>query len=159
MAGESYLHALGLGPCERAREWSSLRLDGELSELEEALLEKHLEGCALCVAFDAGLRTSTELLRSAPVARPSVGFEVPVAKRARVRSSRVLAVAGVLGAAALGSIVGSTLDRSAPSSEQPAAQVSFLTRDVTQLRQIPRGKHVAPNAPPRQPGGPAEGII
>ena len=159
MAGDPHSRAFGHGPCERAREWSSLRLDGELSELEEALLEKHLEGCALCAAFDAGLRTSTELLRTAPVARPSVGFEVPVAERPRVRLSRVLAVAGVLGAAALGSVVGSTLDGPAPSSDKPAAQVSFLTRDVSQLRQIPRGRRVAPNAPPRQPGGPAEGVI
>jgi anti-sigma factor RsiW len=159
MAGEPYLHAFRHGPCERAREWSSLRLDGELSELEEALLDKHLESCAHCEAFDAGLRTSTELLRTAPAARPSVGFHVPAAGRRRLPLSRVFAVAGVLGAAALGSIVGSTLDRSAPSSDRPAAQVSFLTRDVSQLRELPRGKRVAPDAPPRQPGVPPEGLI
>ena len=159
MAGEPYLRAFGHGPCERAREWSSLRLDGELSELEEALLDKHLESCALCEAFDVGLRRSTEVLRTAPVARPSAGFEVPAARRSRVRYSRLLAVASVLGAAALGSVVGSTLDRPAPSSERPAAQVSFLTRDVSQLRELPRGKRVAPPAPPRQPGGPPEGLI
>jgi anti-sigma factor RsiW len=139
--------------------WASLQLDGELSELEEALLERHLEACALCAAFDAGLRASTELVRKAPLARPSVGFEVPVAKRGRVRPARLLAVAGVLGAAALGSIVGSTLDRPVTSPERPAAQVSFLTRDVSQLRQIPRGKQVAPVVPPHQPGGPPEGVI
>jgi predicted anti-sigma-YlaC factor YlaD len=159
MAGEPYLRAFGPGPCERARQWSSLRLDGELSELEEALLEKHLESCALCEAFDAGLRTSTELLRTAPLARPSVGFELPAAKPERIRTSRVAAIAAVLGAAALGSVVGSTLQGPAPSSDRPGAQVSFLTRDVSQLRQIPRGERVAPNAPPHQPGGPAEGLI
>jgi hypothetical protein len=159
MAGDRHLRALGHGPCERAREWSSLRLDGELSELEEALLDKHLELCAVCEAFDAGLRSSSELLRTAPMARPSSGFEVPAAGRRRIALSRTLAVAGVLGAAALGSVVGSTLDRPAPSSEKPAAQVSFLTRDVSQLRQIPRGRSVAPNTPPHQPGGPPEGLI
>jgi Putative zinc-finger len=159
MAGEPYLHVLGHGPCERAREWSSLRLDSELSELEEALLDKHLESCALCEAFDAGLRTSTGLLRTAPAARPSVGFHVPALGRKRLPLSRVLAVAGVLGAAALGSIVGSTLDRPAPSSERPAAQVSFLARDLSQLRELPRGKRIAPDAPPRQPGVPPEGLI
>jgi anti-sigma factor RsiW len=159
MAGEPYLRAFGHGPCDRAREWSSLRLDGELSELEEVRLEKHLEACALCAAFDAGLRSSTELIRTAPVARPSAAFEVPAAGRRRVRLSRVVAVASVLGAAALGSVVGSSLDRPTPSSEAPEAQVSFLTRDVSQLRQIPRGKRVAPNAPPHQPGGPPEGLI
>jgi anti-sigma factor RsiW len=157
MAGEPYLRALGHGPCESAREWSSLRLDGELSELEEALLVKHLEGCALCAAFEAGLRASAEALRSAPMAQPSSGFEVPAAGRRRIGLSRGLAVAGVLGAAALGSVVGSTLDRPATSSEKPAAQVSFLARDLSQLREIPRGKRVAP--PPHQPGGPPEGLI
>lgn len=159
MAGDPYLRALGHGPCERAREWSSLRLDGELSELEEALLDKHLEDCAVCEAFDAGLRANSELLRTAPMARPSSGFEVPAAGRRRAGVSRILAVAGVLGAAALGSVVGSTLDRPAPSPAKPAAQVSFLTRDVSQLRQIPRGKRVTPNAPPHQPGEPPEGLI
>jgi anti-sigma factor RsiW len=159
MAGDPYLRALGHGPCERAREWSSLRLDGELSELEEALLDKHLESCALCEAFDAGLRTSTRLLRDAPAARPSAGFHVPAPGRKRLPLSRVLAVAGVLGAAALGSIVGSTLDRPAPSSERPAAQVSFLTRDLSQLRELPRGNREAPDAPPHAPGGPPEGLI
>ena len=32
---------------------ASLRLDGELSELEEELLDRHLETCAACRAFEA----------------------------------------------------------------------------------------------------------
>jgi hypothetical protein len=159
MAGDPYLRPFGPGPCESAREWSSLRLDGELSEVEEALLDKHLESCALCEVFDAGLRASTEAIRAAPVARPSVAFELPVARRRRLGTARVLALAGVLMAAALGSVVGSQLDRPAPSSERPSAQVSFLTRDVSQLRQIPRGRQVAPRTPAHQPGGLPEGII
>jgi hypothetical protein len=159
MAGDPYLRPSGPEPCERAREWSSLRLDGELSELEEALLDKHLENCALCDAFDAGLRASTEAIRMAPVARPTVGFELPVARRRRFGASRALALAGVVMAAALGSVVGSQLDRPAPTSERTNAQVSFLTRDVSQLRQIPRGQQVAPRTPAHQPGGLPEGII
>jgi hypothetical protein len=68
-------------------------------------------------------------------------------------------VAGVVAAAALGSLVGSTLDRPAPKAQKPAAQVSLLTRDVSQLRQLPRNRPTAPAAPAREPGGPPEGII
>lgn len=159
MAGDLYLRSSGHGPCERAREWSSLQLDGELSELEQALLQKHLATCARCSAFDAGLRASTELVRTAPVARPSVGFELPAPRRAGLPRVRVLAAAGVVMAATLGSIVGSTLDRQAPNSPKATAQVSFLTRDVSQLRELPRGKRLAPRAPAHQPGGPPEGVV
>ena len=37
--------------CERARQWASLRLDGELSELENALLDAHLGRCQACSGF------------------------------------------------------------------------------------------------------------
>jgi predicted anti-sigma-YlaC factor YlaD len=159
MAGDLYLQHIGPGPCDRAREWSSLRLDGELSELEEALLDKHLDSCAPCAAFDAGLRTTTDAVRTAPAARPSVPFELPAPSREGVPVVRVLAVAGVLVAAALGSIVGSTLDRPAPDKPKADTQLGFLTSDVNQLRQIPRGKRIAPQAPAHQPGGPPEGVI
>jgi predicted anti-sigma-YlaC factor YlaD len=159
MAGDPYLQPIGPGPCDRAREWSSLRLDGELSELEEALLDKHLESCAVCAAFDLGLQTTAEIVRTTPAARPRAPFEIPAPSRERIRLARVLAVAGVLVAAALGSIVGSTLDGPAPGSPKPAAQVSFLTKDLSQLRQIPRGRRLAPQFPAHQPGGPPEGVI
>ena len=35
--------------CDRAREWVSLELDGELSELGAARLDAHLVRCAACV--------------------------------------------------------------------------------------------------------------
>ncbi len=46
--------------CERAREWTSLRLDGELSELEQVLLASHLDRCAGCSAYAAGVSAVTE---------------------------------------------------------------------------------------------------
>ena len=39
--------------CERSREWISLRLDGELSELAEKMLESHLARCAGCQEFES----------------------------------------------------------------------------------------------------------
>ena len=51
--------------CDRAREWSSLRLDGELSELESALLEAHLKHCTACAAFAVAAEAVALQLRCA----------------------------------------------------------------------------------------------
>jgi predicted anti-sigma-YlaC factor YlaD len=59
------------GNCERARAWSSLRADGELSELELALLQAHLERCPGCRAFAQGLDGVESLLRTQPPEAPS----------------------------------------------------------------------------------------
>jgi hypothetical protein len=56
-------------------------------------------------------------------------------------------------------VVGSTLHRPAPDTSTPVPQVSLLTRDMSQLREIPRGKRVAPPAPAHDTGGPPEGLI
>jgi anti-sigma factor RsiW len=160
MAGETHSHFFPWNRrCDRARQWSSLRLDGELSDLEGALLDKHLETCPECSAFEANMHSTAGLLRSAPVEVPAGRFELPARGRARVPLSRVLGVAAVIAAAALGSLVGSTLHRPAPAPEQLAPQVSFLTRDLSQLRQLPRQQPVAPPAPGRNPCGPPEGIV
>jgi putative zinc finger protein len=143
--------------CERARQWSSLRLDGELSELEGALLEKHLETCGSCVSFDQRLTATALSLRTAPPEPPRVRFRIPTRTEVRFPVARRLAVAAIAAALALGSLVGSTLRH--PTRPAPASpQISLLTRDLTQLRQIPRGKHITPAPPARQPGEPPEGI-
>jgi predicted anti-sigma-YlaC factor YlaD len=63
--------------CERAREWASLRLDGELSELERALLDAHTRNCAACAEYVDDIGAFTTAIRSAelvqlpqPVALP-----------------------------------------------------------------------------------------
>ena len=145
--------------CERARQWSSLRLDGELSELEGALLEKHLETCGSCVSFAERLTATAISLRTTPLEPPRVRFQVPQRKTVRFPASRRLAVAAIAAALALGSLVGSLLHRPAATPAPQGPQISLLTRDVTQLRQIPRGKHIVPPAPARDPGEPPEGII
>ena len=59
--------------CARARFWASLRVDGELSELEGALLDAHLGRCADCSAYAAGVtgddRGAPERARSWPPLR------------------------------------------------------------------------------------------
>jgi anti-sigma factor RsiW len=51
--------------CERAREWASLRLDGELSELERALLDAHARRCGACAQYVEEIGAITASLRSA----------------------------------------------------------------------------------------------
>lgn len=145
--------------CDRARRWSSLDVDGELSQLERALLRRHLEGCRPCHTFDVRLRATTVLLRTTPAERPSERFRPP----ARFRSGRrlgVATVAAVVAAAGLGSLVGALLER--PSGPAPAprpTEVSFLTGEETQLRELPRRQEPQPGAPAREPGLPPEGIV
>ncbi len=110
--------------CERARQWSSLRLDGET-----------------------------------PPEPPQIRFEIPKRTRGSFPASRRVAVAAIAAALGLGSLVGSMLHRPAATPAPEGPLISFLTRDVSQLRQIPRGTHLAPAAPARDPGEPPEGII
>jgi anti-sigma factor RsiW len=160
MAGNDPLSAGGV--CERAREWASLRLDGELSLLEEELLERHLGACESCAAFEAGMRETTELLRTAPEEVPSRPLSVPAPAAGgagplfRRRTAVVAAAALVAGA-----LVGSFAER--PGSSAPAqepSQVSLLTRDVDQLRDLPRTKRFTSPVPvPSGPPNPPEGVI
>lgn len=159
MAGETHSRSPLGSPCVRARQWSSLRVDGELSELEEALLEKHLDACEECLTFDVGLRSSANLLRAAPVESARLRVELPARSRISFPVGRRVAVAAIAVAAAAGSIVGSTLERPAAPRPKPAPQVAVLTRDQDLLRQLPRQQNVTPLAPAQERGGPPEGIV
>jgi anti-sigma factor RsiW len=148
--------------CERARQWASLRIDGELSELEDALLEKHLEACASCSAFATRLTATAEAVRGVPMERPEIEyprFERPVL---RLPVGRRVGIVAVAAAAVLGSLVGSFLNRSAPAPAPASVpQVSFLT-DRNQLRQLHRLPSLQPTAKPapvRVPGEPPVGVV
>src|SRR5204862_2946229 len=56
--------------CARARFWASLRLDGELSELEGALVDAHLARCLECAAYASGSAGAITALREAPLEVP-----------------------------------------------------------------------------------------
>jgi predicted anti-sigma-YlaC factor YlaD len=87
--------------CERASQWISLDLDGELTELERAALARHLERCDGCRAASDEIGGFTSLLREAPLvglARPAV---VDSPGRARFRATRRAAVVALAAAAAV----------------------------------------------------------
>jgi predicted anti-sigma-YlaC factor YlaD len=86
--------------CVRAREAVSARLDGELSELDGYRLDQHLQGCAACRAFAAGVTAAALELRTAePVPAPERLF---VPHRRRVAAPFAAAAATLLIAAATG---------------------------------------------------------
>ena len=157
MAGEA--HSSPNGRCERARQWASLRLDGELSELEDTLLEKHLEGCSSCSAFAVGLAATTEAVRAVPLKRPEISyqrFERPVI---RLPVGRRVAIVAVAAAAALGAFVGSSLQKPSPAPAPGGSpQLSFRT-DQNLLRQLPHQTKQPAPAPAHVPGQPPEGFV
>jgi predicted anti-sigma-YlaC factor YlaD len=90
--------------CERAREWGSLRLDGELSEFERVLLDAHLSRCAACDAYVQEIGAITQTIRAAglePLPRP-----VAIPLRRRVLRPAGALQAGAAAAAILAVTVG-----------------------------------------------------
>jgi predicted anti-sigma-YlaC factor YlaD len=84
--------------CERARMWASLQLDGELSELERALLDAHLARCEACSVYVREVGAATEGLRAAELERPAHPITLP-ARRRLVRPVHVSAAAALVAAA------------------------------------------------------------
>jgi predicted anti-sigma-YlaC factor YlaD len=103
--------------CERAAQFVSLELDGELSPFERALLERHLRHCERCGAYARDIVGLTELVRAAPVEQ----FRLPiVSSRSPFRVARV--VQGV-GAAAAVVALGVWLGASSSGGTQTPARV------------------------------------
>jgi predicted anti-sigma-YlaC factor YlaD len=109
--------------CDRARQWASLRLDAELSELESALLDAHLARCGSCNTFAREADGIGLALRAVAMERLEEPLVVPVARRApRLRALQVaIAAALVLVAAVLGSVLG-VASHSRSSSTAAAAE-------------------------------------
>jgi hypothetical protein len=94
--------------CDRARAWVSLKLDGELSELEGFMLEGHIERCKTCWAFAAEAVGFTETLRTAPL-HPRERHEMLSVRRRSIGRRAVqfgIAAALVAASVGLGSILG-----------------------------------------------------
>jgi predicted anti-sigma-YlaC factor YlaD len=140
--------------CDRIREWIALELDGELSRIERALVDRHLAVCSDCTAFAAEVRGFTQALRAEslePLARP---IELPSRRRVSVRPLQVAAAAAVaLIAVGIGSLSNSLLDGRVGARITPAAgmrvdegkdqlrarQMQELTERIAQISPRPVG--------------------
>jgi predicted anti-sigma-YlaC factor YlaD len=155
------------GKCDRARQWASLELDGELSSFERALLENHLEGCPSCAEFRAEIGGVTSALRAAPQ-EPFAGLVVGrVRRRVRMRLAPAAAAMAVA-AVGLGSLVasssfqGGSISRFAEHvnvspDEASAATPDTMNVSTSEAMQTLRAQtraRIAPRSPRSLRGGP-----
>jgi predicted anti-sigma-YlaC factor YlaD len=124
--------------CERARGWSSLRVDGELSELESELLDAHLGRCRACREFARDAQTVAAVLSAARLERPAP-LSLVVPRRTQRRRVLRAAAAGcfVVIAAIVTGIAGSSAPSGSAAAAKPVAMVSTLDTP-NELRQLRR---------------------
>jgi predicted anti-sigma-YlaC factor YlaD len=91
--------------CERARAQLSARADGELSELEDVELGRHLATCASCRAYESDVEALSGVLRTAALEQPD--FPIFLPRRRRLTLARVQVAAAA--AAMLAIVAGSSL--------------------------------------------------
>jgi predicted anti-sigma-YlaC factor YlaD len=106
--------------CDRAREFVSCRVDGELSELEAVRLDDHLRECADCSAFARELHALSFALREAPLERPEINVFMPARRRPRVRLQTAAAAAVVLVAAGSSFFIGRVIGVHCTEHRAPA---------------------------------------
>ena len=134
--------------CERTRGWASLALDGELSELERALMQAHVERCPGCARFVADVGAVTEALRSAapePLPHP---VSLP-ARAGRVRAGmlRLGAVAGVV-VGALGLAGTLTVDTGPPARADVEVRTAPSDQQTDRLLRVPQRMALTPSPLP-----------
>lgn len=128
--------------CERAREWASLRVDGELSELEGRLLDDHLARCGDCSTFASAVGAQAAALRGAPLVPFRAELTLPTRRRVPVRS---LSLAAAAMAAASLVAVGSLefRARSEPALRAPHVSPAATPDDFVGVNIARRAKLIA----------------
>lgn len=143
--------------CERARGWVSLRVDGELSELESALLRAHLDRCAACARFAGGVEHIAEALRTAGLERPApLTVVVPGRRRTAHALQAALATVLVVSTGAAAAFVGAGHSPSSARAAKPVAVVAAV-ESPDAFRKLRRPLLLAPSRQwPRNRRVPAE---
>jgi anti-sigma factor RsiW len=120
--------------CDRAHQWVSLELDGELSEFELTLLEAHVGRCDACRSFRADTHAITGALRRAHLEPILTPVSVTPRRRRSFRLAPAAAAAAAV-AVALGSVFSSLELRNTftSSGPQPAA-AKDLDVSINKLR-------------------------
>lgn len=130
-----------------------MRTDGELSELESALLDAHLGRCLSCATFAQGTEDVAGALRSARLERPAAFVLVPqrrghVGVRALQLAAAVAVVAGAGIVAAFSGPSSANATGAKPVSMVAAVETPDRLRElrrpalIDQGRAIPRNRQV-----------------
>ena len=105
------------------------------------------------------MRWATDVLRLTPQERPSRRLTLPARPARRLSGRRLTAIAATAALAA-GALIGSVVER--PSSEAPTkgpTEVSLLSNEAEQLRDLPRTRLLTPAPAPAPASNPPEGVI
>lgn len=134
-----------IGYCERARTWASLRVDGELSEIEQALLDAHLERCAECRRFESSLGAFETLLRSAPLEPVPRPITVrPLRSSRSLRLLQAAAAVAVVATAGLGALVADVFRTGGVTTSPAPTRVSVVSNaPVASVRELRRAALVS----------------
>ncbi|MDQ2983143.1 MAG: zf-HC2 domain-containing protein [Actinomycetota bacterium] len=85
--------------CGRARELSSLEVDGELNQLDRIRLSVHLSRCVPCRQFRRDVHATTQALRAVPLEQLDHEVALPRRRQIRFRGMQVGVAAAMLVAA------------------------------------------------------------
>jgi len=114
--------------CERLRGSVSASLDGELSEVEGAMIEAHLAWCPACRAFAAEAAETARLLRETPPEQLNFPVVLPRRRLAVARKLQVAAVAAAIAVAVgVGASVGQGPGPTGKASASGAAGARWST--------------------------------
>ena len=128
--------------CMLARESASVRLDGELTELEVARLDAHLRVCADCRAYSLEIGEITNRLQAAKLEQPGQALVLPRRRRlAGARMQAVLAAAAVVVVAATAAASSFTIGHSLRTRTVPLRATSTRSTGASMQQDI-RQEHV-----------------
>ena len=135
--------------CERVRGQISVGLDGELSQLERAMIASHLERCATCREYEGEVSCFTQVIRSAPL--EPMGRPITIQRRRRDVGTRVQVAAAA--AVAVAALVGAS---QAFRGEQLNLDPTFVPEGATQIKyqtreQVEREQAILARARPGHP--------
>jgi len=132
--------------CERARTWASLRADGELSELEEALLDDHVQRCPSCAGLAHAFEVVAGALRASDLVRPAPLTLALPRRRSRTLLPLVLTVLVVLASVAIAALLAPAGHRvtAKPVAIVAAAESPDRLRELRRPLLIDRRNRTAP---------------
>ena len=113
-----------------------MRLDSQLSDFEEILLEAHLARCPACTAFAESASRVTEILRAAPLEELAFPIQLPRSRGARVRGLRAVSTVAAAAMIGLSGVVGLELSRSRVPSASASPNRALIGLKEQQMDEL-----------------------